>query len=381
MKRKLMLRRISFASMRIIVSVLFVATAIGSLAETFTTIVTFNGTNGRSPGYGPLVQGRDGNLYGTTEIGGLYDAGTLFQLNPVTDALTTIYNFCNPQTNCADGGSRAAGVILGIDGSFYGTTMAGGDLNCDPQVGCGTVFKMTSKGVLTTLYTFTGNGDGFTPVAPLVQATDGSFYGTTGQESGTVFKVTPSGKFKTLHVFQYPEGNSLFGGLMQATDGNFYGTSHIGGTGNDPHCSSNGCGTVFKVTPKGKLTTLYSFDFTDGAFPVAGLLQASDGNLYGTTDGGGSGSYYGTIFSLDLGFGPFVQATTYSGKVGATVEFLGQGFIKSSMVSFNGTPATPTVRSGTYLTVEVPAGATTGPVTITTSMGTLESNKIFRVIP
>jgi len=497
MKRALTLRPIGFALSRIIVSALCVATAMGLFAQTFTTIVTFNGTDGRSPGYGPLVQGRDGNLYGTTEIGGLYDAGTLFQLDPVTETLTTIYNFCS-QTNCTDGASPAAGVILGTDGNFYGTTMAGGDLNCDPQVGCGTVFKMTSKGVLTTLYTFTGNGDGFTPVAPLVQASDGKFYGTTGLEAATVFRVTSSGKFKTLHLFQYPEGNSLYGGLIQASDGNFYGTSNIGGKGSDPHCTSDGCGTVFKVTPRGKLTTLYGFDFTDGAFPVAGLLQASDGSLYGTTgwggmnqincllvypgsqcgtlfqmvsystlntlynfcaqpsctdgigsfgtliqatdgnfygttvlggvyddgtifvfnpttyalntlhsfgdgtdgifpyagllqatngkfygttDGGGSGSYYGTIFCLDGGLVPFVQAMTYSGKVGATIEFLGQGFTKSSTVFFNGTPATPTVKSGTYLTVRVPAGATTGPVTITTSMGTLQSNKIFRVIP
>lgn len=496
MKRSLLPCPFGFASARIIIFVLSLATAITSFAQTFTTLAGFNGTNGRSPYYGPLVQGRDGNLYGTTEIGGLYDAGTFFQLNPNTATLTTIYNFCS-QTNCTDGGSPVAGVILGTDGNFYGTTMGGGDIACANPVGCGTVFKMTTKGALTTLHVFEGNGDGFFPVGGLVQARDGSYYGTTGQGSGTIFRVTPSGKFKTLHQFQYPEGDTLYGALIQAVDGNFYGTSYLGGTGNNSNCGGNGCGTVFKVTPKGKLTTLYSFDFTDGAFPVAGLLQASDdnlygttgwgganqnacvlvypgsqcgtlfelasynslttlynfcaqpsctdgigsygtliqatdgnfygttvlggvnddgtvfvfnpatqalntlhsfgdgtdgilpyagllqatnGRLYGTTDGGGSASNYGTIFMLDVGMGPFVQAMTYSGKVGATIQFLGQGFTKSSKVSFNGTPAIPAVPSGTYLKVKVPVGATTGPVTITTQLGTLQSNKIFRVI-
>jgi uncharacterized repeat protein (TIGR03803 family) len=166
-------------------------------------------------------------------------------------------------------------------------------------------------------------------------------------------------------------------GLVQATDGNFYGTTYYGGASDK--CSL-GCGTVFKMTPAGTLTTLHSFDGTDGDGPSAGLLQATNGNFYGTTYYvGASGD--GTVFSVSVGLGPFVEALTYSGKVGNTIEFLGQGFTSSITVSFDGKAAMRKVVSGTYLTATVPSTATTGFVTVTTSEGSLKSNKIFRVIP
>jgi uncharacterized repeat protein (TIGR03803 family) len=172
---------------------------------------------------------------------------------------------------------------------------------------------------------------------------------------------------------------------VQATDGNFYGTTSGGGAA----CySDTGCGTVFQITPAGKLTTLYSFCTSgyplcaDGISPD-GLAQATNGNFYGTTPQGGAstacGDGCGTIFSLATGLGPFVSFVRSSGKVGANVEILGQGFRGTTGVSFNGTAANFVVHSHTYLTATVPQGATTGVVNVTTPDGTRQSNLVFRV--
>src|SRR5271166_5223270 len=206
--------------------------------------------------------------------------------------LTTLYSL-----DGADGATPYAAVVLATDGNLYGTTLQGGASgNCSG--GCGTVFKTTPSGTLTTLHSF-GGSDGFFPVAGLVQTTDGNFYGTTvaggASSSGTVFKITPSGTLTTLYSFcsqnncadgAYPQDR-----LLQATDGNFYGTTYNGGSG------SNCCGTVFRITPSGALTTLYSWTGTDGAYPYAGLVQAKDGNFYGTTYAGGA-NQEGTVFKI-----------------------------------------------------------------------------------
>jgi uncharacterized repeat protein (TIGR03803 family) len=161
-------------------------------------------------------------------------------------------------------------------------------------LGCGTVFKITPSGAVTTLHSFSNAPDGASPVAGLVQASDGDFYGTTyggGSEGlGTVFEIAPNGVLGTLHNFDNVDGANPSAGLVQASDGNFYGTTEYGGTHLD-------LGTVFKMTSSGTLTTLHSFNQTDGAHPAAGLLQASDGNFYGTTFTGGANNY-GTVFRL-----------------------------------------------------------------------------------
>jgi uncharacterized repeat protein (TIGR03803 family) len=171
-------------------------------------------------------------------------------------------------------------------GDFYGTTGAG----------FGTIFKIAPAGALTTLYYF-GGVDGGAPYAPMVQGTTGDLYGTTfdgGNQSacqygcGTLFKITPSGAFTSLYSFNGTDGE-VPNGMVQAADGNLYGTTQSGG--------ANGYGTIFKITPSAVFTTLHSFDSTDGAYPFAGLIQATDGNLYGTTSQGGS-SGQGTIFKL-----------------------------------------------------------------------------------
>src|SRR5271168_4027197 len=167
---------------------------------------------------------------------------------------------------------------------------------------------MTHEGVLTTLHSFTFS-DGYAPLAGLVQATDGNFYGTTyegggnstcGNGCGTVFKITPAGVLTTLHTFNFTDGADPNGVLIQAADGNLYGTTANGGSGSP--CPV--CGTAFKITLEGILTTIYNFDTADGIVPLAGLLQATDENFYGTTSYGGDGDCTvdfggcGTVFRL-----------------------------------------------------------------------------------
>ena len=263
-----------------------------------------NCTDGGNPG-GSLVQGTDGNFYGTTsERGSTENGGTVFKITP-SGTLTTLYSFCS-QPNCTDGSSPWAGLVQGSDGNFYGTTQFGGSSNAC-ESGCGTVFKITAAGVLTTLHSFDG-ADGWNPFGALVQGTDGNFYGTTyyaqlqGSQycCGTVFRITSAGALTTLYSFNgYPVDDMLYpiGGLVQASDGNFYGTTNQGGN------NSSDAGTVFRITPGGSVTLLYSFcsqpNCADGADPMAGLAHATDGSLYGTT-WGGSTSRPGTAFKISL---------------------------------------------------------------------------------
>jgi uncharacterized repeat protein (TIGR03803 family) len=264
----------------------------GSLpAQTFTTLLAFNGSNGSDPR--GLVQGTDGNLYGTTFAAGRSRNGTIFKITP-SGTFTTLHS----------GGEFDAGLILGTDRNFYGTSESGGTL------GYGWIFKITPSGTLTTLYNFGPPPSGTLPLAPLVQASDGNFYGTTNEGGtnggGTLFKITPNGTLTTLHNFcsqsGCADGANPGGALVQGTDGNLYGTTSAGG---NPACTSNsGCGTIFKITTTGTLTTLHSFDLTDGGNPSAGLIQATDGNFYGTTYFGGASNSNcttgtcGTVFKV-----------------------------------------------------------------------------------
>lgn len=333
---------------------------------TFTPLHTFAGSDGSQP-YAPPIQGTDGNFYGTTAKGGANNAGTVYKITP-SGALTTLYSFGGVL-----GADPRAPLVQGTDGDFYGTTVAGG------TNAFGTVYKITPAGHLTTLWSFDGN-DGDAPYAPLVQGTDGNFYGTTelggtSNDSGTVYKITPAGNLTVLHNIGGSDGQEPVAGLVQATDGNFYGVAGGGGTKDE--------GTIFRISPKSPYayTVLYNFDGTTGAGPEVGLLQHTNGILYSDTILGGTGSR-GVFYSLNVGLKPFVSLVSTSGKVGKTIEILGQGFIGTTGVSFNGTPATVfTVRSKTFLTAKVPSGATTGVVTVTTPKRKLTSNKKFRVIP
>lgn len=325
-----------------------------------------------------LVQGRDGNFYGDTNEGGPKGGGTLFKITP-TGTLTTLHNFCS-LTNCVDGRNPSMALVLGKDGNFYGTA-AGGSNNF------GLVFKLTPAGALTTIYNLQAT-DGQGIVGALIQATNGAFYGTAeargSTDNGTVFKVTAGGQYATLYSFcikaNCSDGSAPEGPLVQASDGNFYGTTEFGGI--TEFGGSFGAGTVFKLTPAGVLTTLHSFcgeaNCTDGSRPYGGLVQNTNGKFYGTTNAGGTFNE-GTIFSLDVGLAPFVESRPTSGKVGARIIILGTNLTGTASVSFNGTPATFTVVSGSELTTTVPSGATSGKITVTTPDGSLLSNVAFHI--
>jgi uncharacterized repeat protein (TIGR03803 family) len=290
---------------------------------------------------------------------------------PAQTTFTSLYSFCS--LNCADGEYPVAALVQVPNGNLYGTTYHGG------SHGFGTVFEITPSGTLTTRHSFRGElKDGEYP-AGLIQAADGNVYGTASgganNNAGTVFKITPSGTLTTLYSFcsqsLCTDGEYVQAGLVQATDGDFYGTTSGAGT--------PGNGTVFKITLSGTLTTLHSFDGADGSDPYAGLVQATDGNFYGTTSSGGVNGR-GTVFSLSVGLGPFVETLPTAGRVGAKVILLGTTLTGASSVTFNGAAATFTVNStGTAIATRVPAGATTGTVQVVTPGGMLSSNVPFLV--
>ncbi|MGB9255160.1 MAG: choice-of-anchor tandem repeat GloVer-containing protein [Candidatus Korobacteraceae bacterium] len=276
---------------------IFKVTPGGSATLLYSFCSKSNCADGANPQSG-LVQGSDGNFYGTTEVGGtgtgcFYGTcGTVFKITP-QGTLTTLYSFCS-QSGCIDGSNPSDALVQANDGNLYGTTFDGGTSSCG-GVGCGTVFKITLSGALTTIHSLT-EYEGYWPYAGLVQATDGYLYGTalngganglTGL--GTVFKISLSGTLTSLHSFNGDDGEDPYGGLVQASDGNFYGTADGGG--------ANGDGTVFTITSTGTFTTLHNFAESDGLMPYAALLQATDGNFYGTTFEGGTHGL-GTVFKM-----------------------------------------------------------------------------------
>jgi uncharacterized repeat protein (TIGR03803 family) len=254
-------------------------------------------------------------------IVGLALAGVLGSAQSFAQTPTTLYSFCS-QPNCADGADPASPLVQAADGDFYGTTglgPVGG--NCfapNGFGGCGTVFKITADGTLTTLYSFCSQPnctDGFIGVedaAPLVQGTDGNFYGATfggygsacgePKDCGTIFKITSGGNLTTIYTF-CSQMNCADGvapnGLVQAANGDFYGTTSQGGNALNPYAT----GTVFKITENGNLTTLYTFcsqpNCADGGTPFGSLVRATDGNFYGTTwTSGLTGTGPGAFFKI-----------------------------------------------------------------------------------
>ena len=243
-------------------------------------VYSFQGPDGGNS-LSELIQGADGNFYGTTEYGGTNGEGTLFRVT-TNGALSTLASF----EDSLSGSYPQAGLVQGADGSFYGTTGNGG------ADGYGTVFKMTPNGTLTNLASF-DFFDGYSPYGALVQGADGNLYGTTAEGGagydGTIFRVTTNGLLTTLFSFAYTNGSYPRAPLVQGADGNLYGTTAEGGAGYD--------GTVFRITTNGALTTLVSFRSTNGSYPYSALIQGADGNFYGTTSEGGA-YYDGTVFRM-----------------------------------------------------------------------------------
>jgi uncharacterized repeat protein (TIGR03803 family) len=229
-----------------------------------------------------------------------------------------LYSFC-ALSDCADGAYPDA-LVQGADGVLYGTT----------DYGCGTIFKVTTTGALTTVYTFQG-GRNCGPSGPLVRATDGNLYGTTIEGGpyygGSIYRITPSGKLTSLAYF----------------------------------CSFGGCASTL---PAGYLPT--------------GLMQATNGDFYGVTEL--LGSYgQGTIFQLSLGLAPFVKMLPAFGEVGSAITIFGTDLAGATSVTFNGTAATFHVLSASSISARVPSGATTGIVQVTIPSGKLSSNGEFHV--
>jgi uncharacterized repeat protein (TIGR03803 family) len=372
-----------------------------------------NDEDGYEP-YSGLTLGTDGYFYGTTSEGGSSGSGTAFRISP-SGTFTTLHEF----TGGSDGANPCAAPIQGTDGNFYGTTPSGG-------LGFGTVYKMTPSGTVTSLHQFDGT-DGAYSLTPLILATDGNFYGTTTaggmfslgtvfkvtstgtltllysadsttavieapliqgsdgnfytatvtgyEDFGVVFKMEPSGVVTILHDFNgTTDGGNPFDGLVQATDGNLYGTTNSYGEG------YSNAGTFYRISPKGAFSVIHTFNGTDGASSYVTPMQHTNGMLYGDTHAGGTYAE-GVFYGVNVGLKPFVSLVSSSGKVGQSIGILGQGFTGTTGVSFDGTAAPFKVASPTYLTATVPNRAKTGFVTVITPKGTLRSNRKFQVRP
>jgi uncharacterized repeat protein (TIGR03803 family) len=321
---------------------------------TLTNLCSFNGTNGDEP-IGMLLQGNDGNFYGTTYGGGVNGYGTVFEMTPMGD-LKTLYSFGNanaPVYTNADGANPEAGLVQDSDGNFYGAACVGG-----PNT-TGTIFKITSSGDFTNLHSFTadnGSGqnlDGENPWG-LVMGYDGNIYGTTPEGGaygyGTVFKMTPGGILTNLFSFDGTNGSQPFG-LMEGNDGNFYGVTQY----NEVQGSTVGWGTAFRISSSGSCTNLVSFNSffgPNGANPQGGLLQASDGNFYGTTAYGGTSESWGTIFEMTAD-GTLTTLYTFTGGTdgGHPAAAMVQG---TNGVLFGTTSVWKTGGYGTIFQISVP---------------------------
>lgn len=356
-----------------------------------------------SDGYDPqtvLVVGTNGNFYGTTASGGSQRVGTIFEITP-SGVLTPIHNFCS-LPNCSDGTFPGA-LVVAADGNLYGTTLSN---NRDKTFG--SAFRVTPTGSFTLLHRFCsepGCADGANPRGGLTLAPNGNFYGTTShgganessciQGCGTLFEITRTGQLTTLYNFcsqgNCSDGQGPFAAPVLDAKGNVYGTTYYGG--GNLECTL-GCGTAYKITSTGQFTSLYSFcsqsGCSDGAVPFAGLFLATDGSLYGTTQYGGTddssdcngiSTGCGTAFALSKATKPFIQPLPGFGIVGAEIGILGNKLTGTTSVTFNGIPATFTVKSPTMIFANVPTGATSGYVTVTTANGMLRSNVPFDVLP
>jgi uncharacterized repeat protein (TIGR03803 family) len=269
-----------------------------------TVLYSFSGgVDGATPEAG-LARDAAGNLYGTTHLGGAFNWGTVFVVNPSGNE-TVLHSF---DGLTGDGGDAFAGLILDSSaGILYGTTQGGGNVNsnCLPglEIGCGTIFQITTTGTETVLYAFTGYKDGNTPFGGVIRDQAGNLYGTTQPRPnptgwGTIFKLDPAGKLTVLHTFSGGAGGADPLDTLIDSAGSLYGTTSAGGTGSCTYYPDGGCGTVFRLSPPGKFTVLYSFTGgADGANVQAGLVGDAKGNLYGTASW--SGTYNeGTVFKI-----------------------------------------------------------------------------------
>jgi uncharacterized repeat protein (TIGR03803 family) len=340
-------------------------------AQTLTNLHSFVGSphDGSFPQAG-LVQGRDGNFYGTTGGGGTSTncsggCGTVYKISS-SGSLTNLYSF---GSSPSDGENPAAGLVQGSDGNFYGTTYDGGTSNV------GTVFRISTNGSYTNLYSFGSSPhDGSLPQAGLVQGGDGNFYGTTqyggmNGNLGTMFRISASGNYTNLYSFGGSPGNGevVYARLVLGNDGNFYGTTYGGGT--------NDAGTVFRISPSGNHTNLHSFVALGGAYPFAGLVQGSDGNFYGTTYFGGTNGD-GNVFRISPS-GSFATLWQFSGNDGRNPQ---GALVQGSDDSFYSTTYIGgTNNEGAVFKLTVPLNPPPYPINQITGVGLSGTNIIFNI--
>jgi uncharacterized repeat protein (TIGR03803 family) len=381
---------------------------------TFNNLFNFDSTHGYGP-QGGLSLGFDGNFYGTTSGGGTGHAGTIFKVTP-SGTETVLYNFQNttdgafprtPPVQAPDGnlygltGNGTVAVLykltssgtfsvvttvpaqsyspltVGTDGNLYGMTLYGGTFNR------GVAFQFApAKKKLKILHNFNSSTEGYSPSGPLFQGTDGKFYGTTTTggtgSGGTVFQMTTAGKVVTLFSFstsQSANGATPFAGVVQGSDGNLYGVCSVGG--------ANGLGTLFKVSTKGTgFTVLHDFATATGDSPLSTPLLHTNGKIYGLAFHGGSHTVYGAVYSMDAGLKPFAsQFVFYSGKVGDSVGILGQGFSNATGVKFGTGAGTFVASTDAFMTATVQTDATSDVITVLEPGGNLQTPQIYKVLP
>jgi uncharacterized repeat protein (TIGR03803 family) len=263
--------------------------------------------DGKMP-QGAVTLGPDGTLYGTTNEGGSAGYGTVFKLVPVNGTYkeTIVYSF---QGGTDGAYPSSSGLVLDGAGNLYGTTFYGGGTGCS-GLGCGTVFKIDPTGQETILYAFGPVPDGENPNAGLIEDSDGNLYGTTTaggtDNKGTAFMFNTSGQETILHSFAgSPDGSFPYAGLFRDAAGNLFGTTEGGGD-KPTGCFEQGCGTVYEITSAGEEEVLYSFfNWSDEGRPIGGVVEDKAGKLYGTTPSGTDSSIAcsvyekcGTVFML-----------------------------------------------------------------------------------
>ena len=330
-------------------------------AGTRTNLYDFTGSTDGGYPFGPPVQGKNGTFYGTTLLGTSYSITSLGTFKPLSNLPGPCYG----------------PLLLASDGNLYGTSAQGG------TTGNGTVFRLSASGVVTLIYNFDGT-HGSAPYGGLVQGSDGLLYGTTtsggsiANPGGVVFKVTLGGSITVLHQFDSTsttDGDEPVAGLVLASDGNFYGSTSQGANGPTVY------GTLFKISRTGAYSVLHVFDQTNGATPSPTEMQHTNGLIYGTAVNSSITNADGVIYSLNNSLKANVAPVTQFGAPGQSVQILGTGLIGATGVSFGTGSATFKVVSDTFMTAVVPTNGTTGVITVTRPSGTLISNKKFMVTP
>ena len=442
-------------------------------AQTPTLLYQFGSASGDpvNPTYlGIITQGRDGNMYSMSPKGGANQNGAAFKFSP-NGTESVIHSFL---ADGSEGTDCVSGFTLGRDGNFYGA--------CSSYPShYGTLYKLTPTGTYSLLHAFDGSQkDGAYPFSPPTQASDGNFYGVTyGPSTGTFYQMTPGGTLKMLYDFSVPgksqqpygpllqgpdgylhgevlnagahaggaiikistkgketdlyaltplnDGFGSQGGVIQGSDGNYYGCTdtgglynwgtaykvtskgvytvlrHFGATGSSdgvnclvglvqatdgniygvqPLDLTHKKGVIFKLDGNGAYSVLYYFDGTVGATPTSALFQNTNGLLYGLTNGGGIGNPgQGVIYSFNIGAKPFARLELTSGHSGDSIGIFGQGFLTATGVTFGGVSATFTAAGDNYMTVTVPSDGKSGSVVVNIPSGNLTSSQPFKLIP